>query len=196
MAKYKVGYDLKALTEEPKEKNTYIFPSKLAKMMNKVDLRVQLEASMLSLTFLMVGMILYSIYLAIYGGMNIWMKVFIIFNSICGMVLMSTYLITNFQQYKNFMDTMGIDSEHEKKKIKERGNIIQRIKQAHAERIERKVQAKMIEQKELKPEANNITELMKESGVDKEVKVNEESTELQKEMFGEEIGERRLKENE
>ena len=31
----------------------------------------------------------------------------------------------------------------------------------------------MIEQKELKPEANNITELMKESGVDKEVKVNE-----------------------
>jgi len=120
MAKYKVGYDLKALTEEPKEKNTYIFPSKLAKMMNKVDLRVQLEASMLSLTFLMVGMILYSIYLAIYGGMNIWMKVFIIFNSICGMILMSTYLITNFQQYKNFMDTMGIDSEHEKKKIKER----------------------------------------------------------------------------
>ena len=60
--------------KKEKEKFRYIFPAKMAAAMKKVDTRAQLEASLLSMSFLMIGLFLYTVYLILYGQQTLWMK--------------------------------------------------------------------------------------------------------------------------
>lgn len=142
-----------------KAKNKYIFPSKVAEAMKKVDLRTQLEASMLSTSLLVLGMFLYGVYLVIYGGMTWGQKAIIIFNLLCGIVLMGSSLITSYQQYYTFLDTVGIDTAKEKELVKKKGNIFKRIKLAFEERKKAKKAEKTL---------LNIDKLMEKSGIKNE----------------------------
>ena len=102
-------------TEDP----TYIYPKRLAKRMKKIDMRTQLEASMLSMTLLMIGIILVGIHQILYGDQTIVFKIMIVFNLICGFVLIGSQVVTSYQQYVNHMQTMGIDPKTEKIKFRE-----------------------------------------------------------------------------
>ncbi len=84
-------------------KGNYVFPSPLAKMMEKVDLRTQYEASMMSLTFILLGLITSVIYMFIYVDLVLWYKIVLIINLFAGMIFLSSSLITNFQQYKSYL---------------------------------------------------------------------------------------------
>lgn len=98
-------------TLQQKEQSTvekYIFPDFLAKAMAKVDLRTQYEASMMSITLIMVGMVLSVIYAIIYFDFALWFKIVLIVNGLCGIVFMSSSLITTFQQYQNYIDTLKL----------------------------------------------------------------------------------------
>ena len=86
-----------------KPKSNYIFPDVLGKAMSKLDLRVQLEASMMSMTLIVIGLILTTIYLIIYSQFVIWYKIVVIINCLAGIVFMSSSLVTTFQQYQNYM---------------------------------------------------------------------------------------------
>lgn len=112
---------------EEKVKNKYIFPDFLALAMSKVSMRTQLESSLMSEFLLMCGMILMGIYTIFYSQQGLFFKVGIALNLFFGFLFMSSYLVTTFQQYQNYLETMGIDTEAEKKAIKAKGNIFKRI---------------------------------------------------------------------
>ena len=84
-------------------KNKYIFPDFVANVMAKMDVRTQFEASMMSMTFIMIGMVLSLVYAMIYMDLRMWFKVVLIINGVSGVVFMFSYLVTTFQQYQNYM---------------------------------------------------------------------------------------------
>ncbi len=86
-----------------KSKGNYCFPSPLAKMMEKVDLRTQYEASMMSLTLILCGLIISVIYMFVYVELVLWYKIVLIINLFAGMIFLSSSLVTNFQQYKSYL---------------------------------------------------------------------------------------------
>jgi len=114
------------MTKE-KEKHSYIFPNLMAKMMKKVDMRTQMESSLLSMFMIMIGMTLMAIYLFFFIEGSLYYKGLIIFNLVCAFLFISSFLVTTYQQYISYMDIMGIDPSKHKEEIRRRGNIIKRI---------------------------------------------------------------------
>jgi len=96
------------MAKKPKEKYKYCFPNIMAKFMKKVDDRTQMEASLMSMFLLLIGLISFTIYMAIFTDISWWTKGFTIFNSICGFIFLSSYLITTFQQYQALRETQEI----------------------------------------------------------------------------------------
>ena len=81
-----------------KEDDAFIFPNKVANTLKVIDIATQYEASILSVFCLMIGMVLFGIYVVFIAPYNWIMKVFVIFNSICALGLMGSMLVTNYQQ--------------------------------------------------------------------------------------------------
>jgi hypothetical protein len=87
------------LRDRKKDKSDdFIFSSKVANTMKAIDIATQYEASILSLFCLMIGILLFVIYVIFLAPYNLITKIFIAFNSICGVVLMGSMLVTNYQQ--------------------------------------------------------------------------------------------------
>jgi len=118
---------VKEASADTKEKHRYIFPSKMAKKMKEISTRAQLEASMMSMTLICIGMVLFIIFQLIYGEGTWLFRGMLIFNLLCGIVLLGAGAITTYQQYVNHMEVMGMDADEEKRKIKASGNIFKRI---------------------------------------------------------------------
>ena len=91
-----------------KEKYKYCFPDPMAKFMNKVDDRTQMEASLMSMFLLLIGLILFTLYIIFFSDWNWWMRGMTIFNSLCGFVFLFSYLVTTFQQYQALRETQDI----------------------------------------------------------------------------------------
>lgn len=96
---------------EEKKKPSYIFPNFLGSFMSKVDMRTQLEASMLSMTLMMFGLIITVIYIFIYTDFQLWYKIFLILNGLAGVTFMSSFVITTFQQYRSYMEITEYQKE-------------------------------------------------------------------------------------
>ncbi len=101
------------------KEHKYIFPNFLAEAMSRVDLRTQYEASMLSMTFILFGIITSSIYFAITLEIATWYKVFLFFNGLAGFLFISSFLITTYQQYKTYMVALNFQKESEGGKEKD-----------------------------------------------------------------------------
>jgi len=95
---------------EQKTKGNYVFGKKGGSTMNKISPRTQYEAAMLSMIFIMIGLIAMSIYMP-FTDISLFLKIFIPFNSLCGLVLLSSFLITTFQQYQSYLAVMGLMEE-------------------------------------------------------------------------------------
>ena len=89
----------------------YIFPDFLAGIMSKIDLRTQYEASMLSMTLMSMGLVITIAYLLIYVHFPVWYKVVLVINGIAGLIFMWSYLVTTYQQYKNYMEAVNFQKE-------------------------------------------------------------------------------------
>lgn len=87
-----------------KGKHNYVFPKTLAQAMAKVDTQVQYEATMLSLVFILIGIITTSIYSVLYMGLTPFMKVMVVINAMAGFIFLSSSLVTSYQQYKNYLE--------------------------------------------------------------------------------------------
>jgi len=106
-------------TEKPKKvkkkkrlsESNYCIPSPLAKLMEKVDIRTQYEASMLSMSFILAGLFISAIYMLIYVQLVNWYKVVLIINLIAGFIFLSSFLITTFQQYKSYLRAKEFQEE-------------------------------------------------------------------------------------
>jgi hypothetical protein len=94
-----------------KKKANYVFPNILASAMSKVDMRTQLEASMLSMVFILAGMMVTIFYMAVYIAFPLWYKIVIIINLLAGLVFISSFIVTTFQQYQSYLDAVGFQEE-------------------------------------------------------------------------------------
>ncbi|HUS49568.1 MAG TPA: hypothetical protein VMZ91_05350 [Candidatus Paceibacterota bacterium] len=90
-----------------KEKGNYVIPSPMAKVMAKVSPRTQYEAAMMSIIFIICGLLIMAIYYP-FTNASLFMRIFLPINSICGIILLSSYLVTTFQQYQSYLMAMGI----------------------------------------------------------------------------------------
>ena len=91
-------------------KNKYIFPNILANWMSKVDMRTQYEASMLSMFLMLLGLIVTITYFVFFFGFALWYKFVLVLNGIAGFVFMSSFLITTYQQYLSYMETIDFQN--------------------------------------------------------------------------------------
>ena len=94
-----------------KNKNNYIFPDFIGKMMSKVDLRTQYEASMLSMSLMAVGLTITVVYFVIYFTFPLWYKIVLVINGISGVGFMWSNLVTTFQQYRNYMEIADFNKQ-------------------------------------------------------------------------------------
>lgn len=98
----------------PKEtKGNYIFPSIMAKAMKSVSQRTQYEAELMSLSFILVGIMVMSFLAVFYTELSFWLKFMTVFNAFAAFILLSSRLITSFQQYQNYLLMVGLIKEHQ-----------------------------------------------------------------------------------
>ena len=90
------------------ETSDYIFPKKVANAMMKISVRTQLEAGLLSMSFIMVGLVFMIFYVSFYAEFSLTMKIFTIANAVAGIILIGSYLVTTFQQYKNHLNMLEL----------------------------------------------------------------------------------------
>lgn len=79
--------------------DNFIFSPKTAEVMKAIDISTQYEASILALFCLLVGMVLFLIYVLFIAPYTLFIRLFICFNTVCGIILMGSMLITNYQQF-------------------------------------------------------------------------------------------------
>lgn len=113
--------------KKPKEKYRYVFPNVLAKGMAKVSMRTQMESSMLSQFLLLIGLTAMVIYILFSRQTTGFYKFMVVFNLLAGWLLISSYLVTTYQQYTSYSEAMGFDPAAEKAAVKRKGNIFKRI---------------------------------------------------------------------
>lgn len=113
-----------------KEKYKYAFPNFFAKAMSKVSMRAQMESSMMSQFLLLIGLTVMVLFMIFSHQTSGFYKFMVIFNLVAAWFLITSYLVTTYQQYTSYMDAMGYDPEAEKADIKKKGNIFKRIKGA------------------------------------------------------------------
>ncbi len=118
---------MKMKTKKPKEKHRYVFPNFLAKGMAKVSMRTQMEAGMMSQFLLLIGLSAMVLFIIFSQQTTGFYKFMVIFNLLCGWLLISSYLVTTYQQYVSYAEAMGFDPEAEKAAVKKKGNIFKRI---------------------------------------------------------------------
>ncbi|MFW6130040.1 MAG: hypothetical protein ACOC56_02575 [Atribacterota bacterium] len=96
--------------------NNYIFPDVLGKAMAKIDIRTQLEASMMSMTLMMIGLIITAIYVGFYVNFPLWYKIVLEINFLAGIVFMWSFLIQNFQSYQNVLEVINFRKKNNERR--------------------------------------------------------------------------------
>jgi len=93
-----------------KDKKTYNYciPSPMAAFMSKIDDRTQMEASLLSMFLLLIGLLFSGVYFVGFTNFSIIAKITTGFNALCGFIFLFSYLVTTFQQYQALMETQAI----------------------------------------------------------------------------------------
>lgn len=91
-----------------KTKGNYCFPNFLGKAMAKVGPRVQYESSLVSLTFILLGIIVMGAVTVLGTDLSLFIKIMTGVNCTAAFFFLSSSLITTFQQYQSYLSVMGI----------------------------------------------------------------------------------------
>lgn len=97
-----------------KTKGNYVFPNILANLMRRVSFRTQIEAEMMSIACILLGLFVMAVYTIFFTLVSGYIKFLIGFNAVAGFVLLSSRLITSFQQYQTYLASMGFLEEWNK----------------------------------------------------------------------------------
>lgn len=98
-----------------KTKGNYCFPNFLGKVMASVSPRVQFESSLLSMAFILLGLMIMTV-ITIFGtNFSLFIKIIAGVNGIAAFFFLSSHLITTFQQYQSYLSIMGILKENDEK---------------------------------------------------------------------------------
>ena len=90
----------------------FIFTPEVAKSLKKIDPSIQYESSIIGSFFLIVGMLIFCIYTIFFTPYALIMKIFIVFNSFFAMILMGSMLITSYQQFVSYKESIGMVEQY------------------------------------------------------------------------------------
>lgn len=96
------------LAAEPKKQSTYIFPNFIAKSMSKASPKVQYESSMMGTFLILVSITLTWVYYVFFTQMSVLGKVFVAFNALAGYLMLSSMLVTTYQQYQQYLQAIEL----------------------------------------------------------------------------------------
>ena len=94
--------------EIKKTKGNYCFPDFLGTAMSKVGQRVQFESSLLSMSFILAGIMIMTIVTVFGTDFSLLIKILTGVNGVAALLFLSSHLITTFQQYQAYLSIMGI----------------------------------------------------------------------------------------
>jgi len=100
--------------KQRKETGTYVFPKAIAESMKNISQRTVYEASMLSMVFIMFGLVFLGIYIPFFTDSPILLKIGTAVNCLAGLGMLGSWLVTTYQQYFSYLSIMGIIQEYEK----------------------------------------------------------------------------------
>jgi len=100
------------MKKKRKEKGNYCFPSIMAKMMKSISQRTQYEATMMAIIFILLGIITMAIVTVFFTGLSLFIKIMAVVNTAAAFVFLSSHLVTQFQQYQNYLAMMGIIDDY------------------------------------------------------------------------------------
>jgi len=86
----------------------YIFPDIIAKVLRKPSDRTQLEASLIGVTFMLLGSLGMAIYFIGFTDMSIWFKILLGFGEIGILSFQFSLLVTTYIQYYTLKKTLGL----------------------------------------------------------------------------------------
>ena len=94
-----------------KEKGNYCFPDFLSKMMQGVSQRTQYEAELMSTAFMLIGIWVMGIAMIVVT--TSWLiRITFAANLIAAFILLSSRLVTSFQQYRNYLSMVGVIEDY------------------------------------------------------------------------------------
>jgi len=94
--------------KDRKMSKNYIFGDHLGNLMSAVPMEVQMQASLMSMSLLMIGFVVLASYIVLFSEFALFFKIMTGINAVCGVVFMWSYLVTIFQQYKAYMETQEL----------------------------------------------------------------------------------------
>jgi hypothetical protein len=92
------------------KKVEFLLPDNLANKVKEVDIGIQYESSVVAMSFLLVGILAFNIYSIFFSDVGLAMKIFITFNSLCGFILLSSMLVTSYQQLMSYRSAISMVS--------------------------------------------------------------------------------------
>lgn len=102
-----------------KTKGNYCFPNFLGKAMASVGQRVQFESSLLSMMFILIGLMVMTIATIFGTDFSLFIKIMAGVNGVAAFIFLSSHLTTTFQQYRAYLDIMGLLKSEEDIQSKE-----------------------------------------------------------------------------
>ena len=87
----------------------YIFPNFMASTMSKVSPKVQYESSLMGTVLLLVSVLLTTVFYVFFTQSTWLVKGFIIFNAVAGFLMLSSMLVTTYQQYNQYMSAVALE---------------------------------------------------------------------------------------
>lgn len=82
----------------------YIFGDWMGEIMSKISPKTQYEGTMLGMVLMLISLVISGIYYLFFTQASLTSKILIGFNGICGLLILQSFLITTFQQYRNYME--------------------------------------------------------------------------------------------
>jgi hypothetical protein len=82
----------------------------VGKAMGKLSTQYQMEASMISIIIILLGLIIMAIYM-MFLDITGFMKIMIVINAVAGFIFLSSFLATQYQQYQSFIMAQKIQED-------------------------------------------------------------------------------------
>jgi len=80
----------------------------LTKGLDKVDTGIQMEASMVAMGVMLIGVLIGGIYATFFTGIALGLKILAGINSLAGVVLLSSFFATSYHQYKSYKEAIAM----------------------------------------------------------------------------------------
>lgn len=93
-----------------KENKNYIFGKRIGSFLSNVNPKMQFEASMMAMVFMIIGGLITDVYIVIWSSFNLFFKISIVVNSLFALLFLSSMLVTTFQQYQSYLSINDIQS--------------------------------------------------------------------------------------